>query len=97
MPQLTWMITGCSPGSLGDYLAREVLSRGDNVITTARNVVKLTGLQKAGAKTMQLDVSEKQVVLDNRVKEALELAGGHIDVLVNNAGGTTMSTVEEMS
>ena len=97
MSKLTWLITGASEGGLGEHIALAALARGDFVIATARNVDKLSSLEKAGAKTLQLDVSESQNVLNQKARQALDITGGSIDVLVNNAGVTFMCTIEEIS
>lgn len=95
MTQLTWLITGSSPGSLGDDLARAILAREDKVIATARNIDKLDSLREAGAQILQLDVTSSQHELNQKAQEALSL--GSVDVLVNNAGVASMSTIEELS
>lgn len=90
-----WLITGCSTG-FGAALAKEVLSRGDKVIATARNIDKLHELQQAGADAIQLDVTESLAVLQNRAKQSQALYG-RIDYLINNAGYACQGTFEELT
>lgn len=93
MPQLTWLITGCSSG-LGEAFARELLSRGEKVIATARSSSRLAELKEAGAAVLDLDVTAPQADIKSRIQEAIRIYGG-IDVLVNNAGFFEWALVEE--
>jgi NADP-dependent 3-hydroxy acid dehydrogenase YdfG len=95
MPQLTWLITGCSSG-LGEIFVRSLLARGDRVIATARNgTQRLASLKDTGAAVLDLDVTAAQTEIDAKIKEALAIYGG-IDVLVNNAGYIEAGIVEEI-
>ena len=95
MPQLTWLITGCSSG-LGQQFVHEILTRGDRVIATGRNgKTRLKGLQDAGAATMDLNVTSFPTAIDNKIQEIIALYGG-VDVLVNNAGYIEEGLVEEV-
>jgi NAD(P)-dependent dehydrogenase (short-subunit alcohol dehydrogenase family) len=95
MPQLTWLVTGCSSG-LGEIFVRSLLARGDHVIATARNgTQRLAPLKDAGAAVLDLDVTAPQVEIDAKIKEALAIYGG-IDVLVNNAGYIEAGIIEEI-
>lgn len=81
-----WFITGSSKG-LGKSLALEVLTNGDNVVATARNVSQLNDLVEQFPNqvlALPLDVSNKAQI-DTAVTEAVNHFG-RIDVLVNNAG-----------
>jgi NAD(P)-dependent dehydrogenase (short-subunit alcohol dehydrogenase family) len=95
MPQLTWLITGCSSG-LGEIFVRSLLARGDRVIATARNgIQRLAPLKEAGAAVIDLDVTAPQAEIDAKIKEALAIYG-EIDVLVNNAGYIEAGIIEEI-
>ena len=91
-----WLVTGCSQG-FGRFFVKEISSRGDKVIATARSKDAIADLgQLQGVKTMQLDVTNSQEVLDGKLEEALGLHGT-IDVLVNNAGYVLSGVWEELS
>jgi NAD(P)-dependent dehydrogenase (short-subunit alcohol dehydrogenase family) len=90
-----WFITGCSSG-FGKELTLTALSRGDKVIATARNSSKLEDVKKAGADTLNLDVTAP---LDD-IKKVAEQANnlyGRIDYLVNNAGYNQVGGLEELT
>lgn len=92
-----WFITGASRG-FGLEIAREVLSRGDSVVATARNPQSvLDALPDAGDRlvAVALDVSDA-----DQARAAVDTAVtrfGRIDVLVNNAGRGLLGAVEEVS
>lgn len=101
---LTWLITGTSSG-FGYRLALIALSRGDNVIATARSLTKLQKLvdevssdpdqsKKERLKTFQFDLSDPEDVVKQMVEDAHEV-WGRIDVLVNNAGWAWRGMLEE--
>lgn len=73
------LYTGASSG-LGYSLTLEILSRGDAVIATARDVAKLDFLKRNGAHIMQLDVTDDFAVIRRKAKEAIEVYG-RVDVL----------------
>lgn len=91
----TWLITGCSSG-LGRHLAEAVLAAGDNAVVTARDAGRVADLAAAFPDTAQacaLDVGDS-----DSVAQAIALAEarfGSVDVLVNNAGYSYRSAVEE--
>ncbi|KAH8801736.1 hypothetical protein F5884DRAFT_807711 [Xylogone sp. PMI_703] len=95
MPQLVWLITGCTSG-FGEEFTHQILARGDRVIATGRALEKLKHLEKEGAAILQLDVTAKQEVLDNTISEALKIYG-RIDVLVNNAAYVAAGTWEDLT
>lgn len=95
MPQLTWLVTGCSSG-FGEHFTYSILARGDHVIATARGAAgRLQHLKDAGATILELDVTAPQSELDIIVEDALKFYGG-IDVLVNNAGYLEAGLVEDV-
>lgn len=96
MPQLVWLITGCSSG-IGEALAQAVLARGDKVIATARAPIdRLKPLENAGAAVLELDVTASQTTLEQTVEKALTIYQG-IDVLVPNAGYGEAIYLEQIS
>lgn len=92
-----WFITGASTG-FGRLLAEYLLSRGANVVATARQVDQLEDLRTrypGGATILPLDVTSGSSI-DRAVADAIGHVG-HIDVLVNNAGYGVCGAVEEVS
>lgn len=76
---------------------REISSRGERVIATARNRDSILHLEQLpGVKTLQLDVTANQAQLDVKIAEAIEIFGG-LDVLINNAGYVLSGVWEELS
>ncbi|KAI7158275.1 hypothetical protein KC349_g4958 [Hortaea werneckii] len=95
MPQLVWFVTGCSTG-FGAEFAKAILSKGDYVIATARNLQSLDSLKAMGAATMQLDVNEPFPNIKEKMQEALGIYG-RIDVLLSNAGYAEFDPVEHLA
>jgi len=94
MPQLTWLVTGCSSGIELKFVQAFII-RGDRVIATARNAAeRLQHAKGPGAATLDLDITAPQAEIDAKVIEAIGIYGS-LDVLVNNAGYIEASLVEE--
>ena len=74
---------------MGRDLTLAALKRGDKVIATARgrSFAKLADLKEQGAEIIELDVNAPLDVLHAAAKKAVDIYG-HVDVVVNNAGGT---------
>lgn len=92
----TWFITGASRG-FGAKIAAAALSRGDNVVATARNpadVVQRLGEHRA-LLALPLDVTDEAQARDAAAAAVARF--GRIDVLLNNAGYGLMGAVEEAS
>jgi NAD(P)-dependent dehydrogenase (short-subunit alcohol dehydrogenase family) len=90
-----WFITGCSSG-FGWELSRAVLERQWRLVATARDPAKLAGLVAGHAdRTMvaALDVT-KPAAIRTAIAQTMERFG-RIDVLVNNAGYSYASSIEE--
>jgi NAD(P)-dependent dehydrogenase (short-subunit alcohol dehydrogenase family) len=85
------LITGGNKG-LGYETARQLIGRGHNVYIGARNAERgQAAATELGSQFVQLDVTD-----DASVEAALaDIAGreGHLDVLVNNAGISTVADV----
>lgn len=94
-PNKVWFITGCSTG-FGRELAKEALSKGYNVVVTARKPEQVADIVAAYPDTalpLTLDVTVPQQIND-AVKTAIDRFG-RIDVLVNNAGIGYFGAIEE--
>lgn len=94
-PNKVWFITGCSTG-FGRELAKEALSKGYNVVVTARKPEQVADIVAAypdTALSLTLDVTIPQQIND-AVKTAIDRFG-RIDVLVNNAGIGYFGAIEE--
>jgi len=90
-----WFITGCSTG-FGRALASHVLSIGQNVVITARNISDISDLivgYESTTLALSLDVTKPEQITD-AVNKSIERFG-RIDVLVNNAGIGYFGAVEE--
>lgn len=90
-----WFITGTSTG-FGRLLAEQVLTAGECVAVTARDVKKVGDLADRypqRACPIRLDVTQTEEAA-SAVEEAIR-AFGHIDVLVNNAGYGLVAAQEE--
>lgn len=96
MPQLVWLITGCSSG-FGEAFVSEILSRGDLVVATSRSVDKIAHLRhQPGVSVLPLDVTDPSDILDQKIASAIEIHG-RIDVLVNNAGYIVTGSLEDVT
>lgn len=92
-----WFVTGSSRG-LGRSLIEAILSKGDKVAATARDISSLQDLVKQYPQAIlpvQLDVSNKAQV--HQAIAAVVKHFGRIDVLVNNAGFGITGAVEAYS
>lgn len=96
MPQLVWLITGCSSG-FGLQFTHSILSRGDLVIATARTPSSITHLSDLpGVSVLQLDITSPQDTLNATMARAIAIHG-RIDVLLNNAGHVQIGLWEDLA
>jgi NAD(P)-dependent dehydrogenase (short-subunit alcohol dehydrogenase family) len=97
MVMTVWFITGASRG-FGLEIAREALSRGDQVVATARDPRVITSALGAAGESLlavELDVHRPDHV--GAAVDAAVSTFGRIDALVNNAGRGLVGAVEEVS
>lgn len=94
------LITGCSSG-FGRLMAEDFARKGAKVFATMRNLPRPEAdeLRKlAEAESLDLQVIEIDVTSDEQVAAGVagaeRIAGGAIDVLVNNAGISTAGPIE---
>ena len=88
-----WFITGISRG-LGLALAKAALSRGDTVVGTVRSGAPPIAAGAGTLHVLTLDVTDGAAI-DRAVDEAFRLAGGRLDVVVNNAGYGLLGALED--
>lgn len=92
-----WFITGTSRG-FGRVWVEAALQRGDKVAATARRLASIEDLKEKYGKnilTLELDVTKPP-----QVRAALHQAHNHfgrLDIILNNAGYSLVSTIEEAS
>ena len=86
------LITGCSTG-FGRLMAEDFARKGAKVFATMRNLPRVEAAELealAAAEELDLHVIEIDVMSDEQVAKGVakaeEIAGGAIDILINNAG-----------
>jgi len=93
----TWFITGASRG-FGRIWAEAALQRGDQVTTTARNLMDVADLKERfgdAVLPLALDVTNSEQV--QQVVDQAYAHFGKLDILVNNAGTSLFAATEEAS
>lgn len=90
-----WFITGSSRG-FGRIWTEAALKRGDKVAATARKLESIADFkEKYGSNVLPLELD---VTNNEQVKSAVEQAYAHfgkLDIVLNNAGYSLVSTIEE--
>lgn len=100
MSKSTVLITGCTKGSIGYYLAKEFAAHGYHVFATTRNIASMGDLSSIPNITLlPLDVTTRDSVLSAH-SIITEQTGGKLDILYHNAGYRSLgmaieTTVEE--
>lgn len=80
------LITGCSPGGIGNALAREFHRNGLRVFATARDAKNIDDLAALGIETLDLVVDDEEIVKFCCSEVERRLGSKGLDFLVNNAG-----------
>lgn len=75
----------CSPGGIGNSLAREFHQHGLRVFATARDAGSLEHLATLGIETLGLTVDDENSIRACYAEVEQRLAGKGLDYLVNNA------------
>ena len=102
-PKLTGkaiLITGCSSG-FGRLMAEDFARKGARVFATMRNLPRpeadelqaLADAEKLDLHVVEIDVTDDAQVAAG-IAEAERIAGGALDVLINNAGISTAGPIE---
>ncbi|HEY8240423.1 MAG TPA: SDR family NAD(P)-dependent oxidoreductase [Kiritimatiellia bacterium] len=89
------LVTGCSSG-IGRATARVLRDRGWRVIPTARKDEDLDQLRAEGFEPVRIDVADESSV-KHAAARALEILGGQLGALVNNAGFGQAGAVEDLT
>ncbi|OKS88760.1 oxidoreductase [Mucilaginibacter polytrichastri] len=88
------LVTGASAG-IGAETARLLASNGYTVYGAARRIDKMNDLIDAGIKTIAMDVSKDESIV-NAIHQIIA-EQGRIDVLVNNAGFGLYGAIEDVA
>jgi 3-oxoacyl-[acyl-carrier protein] reductase len=90
------IITGGSLG-IGRETAKNMISKGANVLITGRSESRLIEAQKySGAKIIEFDISDTDNIAEN-AKKCIDILDGRIDVLVNNAGIGVGKSIDKLN
>ncbi|PFH62265.1 hypothetical protein XA68_14396 [Ophiocordyceps unilateralis] len=79
------LVTGCGKGGIGEALVKEFTRRRVHAIATILPSESSEHLTEEGITWFPLDVTIEKSVADLK-QRVLDLTGGSLDVLVNNAG-----------
>ena len=90
------IITGGSLG-IGRETAKNMISKGANVLITGRSESRLKQAQKySGAKIIKFDIADMDNIAEN-AKKCIDILDGRIDVLVNNAGIGVSKSLDKLN
>ena len=90
------IITGGSLG-IGREAAKNMISKGANVLITGRSESRLKQAQKySGAKIIEFDIADMDNIAEN-AKKCIDILDGRIDVLVNNAGIGVSKSIDKLN
>jgi 3-oxoacyl-[acyl-carrier protein] reductase len=90
------LLTGGSLG-IGKSTAKKLVDKGAKVLITGRNAERLKAASEySGAEALVFDVSDLDNITENAQK-CLDLLGGKVDALINNAGIGSFEKVEDIN
>ena len=95
------LVTGSTSG-IGRAVAAELAGRGAHVVISGRDIERgeraVAEIREAGGKAdfVRADLADMDSVRD-LAEEATSVAGGHLDVLVNNAGSWSFGPTADVS
>ena len=90
------LITGGSLG-IGKETARGLVKKGANVLITGRSEDRLIAAKNySGSKIIEFDIADHENMCENAEK-CIDILGGRIDVLINNAGIGVSKSIDELS
>ena len=90
------VITGGSLG-IGRETAKNMISKGANVLITGRSESRLKQAQKySGAKIIKFDIADMDNIAEI-AKKCIDFLDGRIDVLVNNAGIGVSKSIDKLN
>ncbi len=92
-PSKAVLITGCSSG-IGRATAERLAGHGWTVYATARRPESIADLERAGCRTLALDVTDEDSM--QAAVRTVEDAEGAVGVLVNNAGYSQGGPIEQV-
>ncbi|GAM63994.1 NAD(P)-dependent oxidoreductase EC-ybbO [Vibrio ishigakensis] len=88
------LITGCSSG-IGYHCAKELHQAGYQVIASCRNPKDVERLQAEGMVCVELDVTKPESI-QTALDQTLEITGGKLDALFNNAAYGQCGALEDL-
>jgi len=91
----TILITGCSTG-IGYQTALYLQELGYEVFATARKQKDVDMLKELGFQSFLLDVTQKNTITQT-LQEILDITGGTLDVVFNNAGFGQPGAIEDIT
>ncbi|MDB2405671.1 SDR family NAD(P)-dependent oxidoreductase, partial [Arcobacteraceae bacterium] len=91
----TILITGCSTG-IGYQTALYLQELGYEVFATARKQKDVDMLKELGFQSFLLDVTQKETITQT-LEEILDITGGTLDVVFNNAGFGQPGAIEDIT
>ena len=90
------LLTGGSLG-IGKSTAKKLVDKGAKVLITGCNAERLkVASEYSGAEALVFDISDLDNITENAQK-CLELLGGKVDALINNAGIGSFEKVEDIN